>query len=416
VKRSIGLAVLLTAILAAPAAAQAPSDAMDDVLEQGYYLGPGTDISESGVSDVVSSARNGGSRFIVVVLSEEPPGGSTTFAGGVLDAVGSGTVFVITEDGFVGYETNEFPRDEVEAALDAADARGGDDITYLENFAGALTGDSAPDAAGDSGGGSGAGWIVLILIVVGGVGLVWFLVRRSSKASKRRAESDIASARSEIQAQLDSMANDIIELADRVRLEGSQQAKDHYEEASAVFTKAVEELERAETIAQLEALSDRLDEAAWQLDAAEAMLEGDPVPPKPEKETARCFFDPTHRGPMEEATVSTSAGDRQVLVCKADAAKLRQGQQPDPRMIDVGGQRVPAPSAPRSHGGGGFGGMDLMAILVGGMAQGLPNLGGGSRRSGGGIFGSRSSRSSTPSRKSTKSSPGRSRGGRRRGR
>jgi hypothetical protein len=413
VKRSIGLSVFLVTVLATPLAAQSPSDAVSDVLEQGYYLGPGTDISESAVSDVVASARNNGSRFIAVVLSEEPPGGSTTFAGGVLDAVGSGTVFVITEDGFVGYETNEYPRDEVEAALDAADAEGGSDITYLENFADALTGDGG---SGAGSGGGGVGWIILILIVVAGVALVWFLVRRSSKASERRAESDVVSARSEIQAQLDSMANDILELADRVRLEGSRQAQEHYEEASAVFSRAVEELERAKTIAQLEALSDQLDEAAWQLDAAEAMLEGDPVPPKPAKETARCFFDPTHRGPMEEATVSTSAGDRQVLVCKSDAVKLRQGQQPDPRMIDVGGRRVPAPSAPRSHGGGGFGGMDLVSILVGGMAQGLPNPGGGSRRSGGGIFGSRSSQSKAPSSSSTKSSPGRSRGGRRRGR
>ncbi len=399
-------------LVAAPAAAQTTIDAVVAVSEEGYYLGPGTSISESRVSDLVSGARDRGFRLSLVVLDESPGGGPTTFAGGVLDAIGGpATVIVLTEDGFVGYETvDEFDRADVEAALNAADAAGGSDLVYLTNVVETLTGATVPAAvptptqapapsASSSGGGSGL-WVLLI-IVLGFVAIAWFVMRKSKKASVARSEGDIQGARNEIQSQLDSMANDILDLADRVRL-GGPKAVAFFEEGSGVYEKASEEFEKATTLAQLEALSDRLDEAAWQLDSSQAILDGDPMPPKPRKEMARCFFDPTHRGPTVEATIKTSAGNREVRVCKADAGKLTAGQRPDPRMIDVGGRRVPAPRAPKSHGGGGFGGMDLLSILVGGASQALPDLLGKGRR-GGGLFG-RSSRRSTSRASSTRSS------------
>jgi hypothetical protein len=408
--RRLLVLVSILMLTAAPAAAQTTIDAAVAVSEQGYYLGPGTSISESGVSDLVSEARNTGSRLSIVVLETSPGGGPTTYAGAVLDAIGGpGTVVVITEDGFIGYETEgEFERSELEAALDTADAAGGSDLTYLSNFVGALTGVASapmPTPAPASSGGGGSGWLVLLLVVVGFVAVVWFVMRRARKGADARREGDIRSARVEIQKQLDSMANDILDLADRVRL-GTPQAQQYFAAGSDVYEKASEEFDAATTLQQLEALAGRIDEAAWQLDASQAILDGEPVPPKPEKETARCFFDPTHRGPMVEAVIETSAGKRQVRVCKPDADKLRVGQRPDPRMIDVGGRRVPAPRAPKSHGGGGFGGMDLLSILVGGASQALPDLLGRRQRRGGGLFGSRrtSSRAS-PSRDSSTSGP-----------
>jgi hypothetical protein len=419
------------ALVAAPASAQTTIDAAVAVSEQGYYVDPGADISESRVSDLVTEARNAGYRLSIVVLEEEPSGGATTFAGAVFDAVGGpATIIVLTEDGFVGYETEgEFERSEVEAALDAADAAGGDDVTYLGNVVGSLLGapQPAPQPAPAQGGGGGGGLWVLVIIVAVIVGVAWLAMRRSKKAADARAAGDIAGARKEIQAQLDSMANDILDLESSARLGGAQ-AVEYFEAGADVYQQASEQFEKAQTLPQLEALSDQLDEAAWQLDAAQAIVEGDPIPPKPAKEIARCFFDPTHRGPMTEAVIRTSAGDKEVRVCKEDAAKLAAGRRPDPRMIDVGGRRVPAPQAPRSHGGGGLGGLDLLSILVGGASQALPDLLG--RRSGGGLLGGRrgggmfgSGRSTSrrdggpiPGPSTPRSSAGakRSRGGRRR--
>ena len=65
----------------------------------------------------------------------------------------------------------------------------------------------------------------------------------------------------------------------------------------------------------------------------------------------------------------TAAGAKTVRVCAADAAKLRRGEQPQPRMIEVEGRQVPAPSAPRSYGGGGFSWLEVFAVIVGGMGS-----------------------------------------------
>jgi len=64
----------------------------------------------------------------------------------------------------------------------------------------------------------------------------------------------------------------------------------------------------------------------------------------------------------------TGAGDREVKVCPEDAERLRRGRQPQPRQINVGGRPVPAPMAPKSYGGGGFGMMDVFEVILGGMA------------------------------------------------
>lgn len=429
---------LALALMAAPAAAQSPDEATDALFDQGYYLGPGVSISESGVSDLVRDAANTGASIRLVVLDEEPPGGAPSFATAVLDRLGTGTVIVLTEDGFVGYDTAEFARGEVEAALDAADAAGGSDLAYLRNVVRTLTGAVAPTptselsepapAAGGGGGGSG---LIFLLVIVAVIGLVIFFVVRSSRKTRK---SELDRAREEIQSQLDAMANDVLDLADRVKVSEGAEARSHFEKGSATYSAATDAFDEAESLEQLEALSSQLDDAAWELDAAEAILEGEDPPPKPAKEApARCFFDPTHRGPMEQAKIETSAGDRTVMVCRQDAERLRRGQRPDSRMIDVGGKRIPAARAPKSHGGLGMGGMDLLSILVGGMGQALPNVlnrgrraprrttrasSRASSRSGRGpTLPSPSRRGSSPKPKSSSRSSGsrsRSRGGRRR--
>ena len=167
------------------------------------------------------------------------------------------------------------------------------------------------------------------------------------------------------------MANTILEISDKVSLSASREDNQYLEQASKTFTEASEGYEAATDLAKLEEISDRLDEARWQLDAAAALADGKPAPARPAKEERHaCFFDPTHGGPFEEAEVRTAAGTKTVQVCAADAEKLRRGEQPNPRMIEVGGRQVPAPSAPRSYGGGGFSWLDVFAVIVGGMAPG----------------------------------------------
>ncbi len=375
--------------LAGPALAAVPDDAVPDLGDRGFYVEPGAaPISENRLATVVSDARNAGARLMVAILDEEPAGGATTFADAVLDRIGDGTVLVLTRSGLVGVSSTEFSQTEMEAALDAADQVGGDDLTYTRSFAEALTGGTPvpadqpqdePAAAPSSSGGGGAGGLILLALVVGGLILIVVLVVRSgNKKRERRVAGEIEAARAEIQTQLDAMANDILELSDVVG--SSPEATEHFRAATDAYEAATDEFPAANDFASLESLAGKLDVATWQLDAAEALAAGKEPPPKPAaRETARCFFDPAHRGPFETAELQTPAGSKKVRVCQADAEKLRRGQVPEARTITVGGRPVPAPMAPRSRGGGGFDWMDAFSILVGGMGSGIPVQWGGGR-------------------------------------
>jgi hypothetical protein len=163
----------------------------------------------------------------------------------------------------------------------------------------------------------------------------------------------------------------------------SREDNTYLEQASATYTEASDTFEEAADLRALEQLSDRLDEARWQLDAAEAISHGRPAParPKPEERHA-CFFDPTHPGPFEDAEIRTASGERVVKVCAADAERLRRGREPEPRMIEVEGRRIPAAAAPRSYGGGGIDLGSVFSVILGGAAGRSFDWGVPSRRGG----------------------------------
>ncbi len=388
-KRITGFFLALLALLVAvPALAATPDDAEADLRDRGFYVEPGARrIDEAALSDLIGELGNRGIRLAVAILDEDPAGGATTFADASVDRLGSATVIVLTRSDLVGVASEQFTQAELEAALNMADEAGGDDLSYVTNFAEGLreivAGDEVePSATVAPSEGGGAGGLILLLLVVGGLVLVVVLVvRRGNKKRQERVATELEEARGEIQKELDAMANDILDLADVVTTSGSEQAVGYYQQASAVYEASEEEFAKAQDFAALEAYAAKLDLASWQLQAARALAQGEEPPPKPAPQTsARCFFDPTHRGPFESAQIRTAAGSKQVQVCQVDAEKLRNGQVPEARTIRVGNRQVPAPMAPRSRGGGGFNWMDAFSILVGGMGSGVPVRWGGGRR------------------------------------
>ena len=370
--------------VALPAAAQTPDQVAAEVADRGYWIDPALPADDARISSAVAAAGNAGVRLFVVLLDEDPAGGATTFADAVLDRIGDGTVLVLSATS-EGMASLDFDQDQIEAALDAGYGAGGGDVGYLDAVVASLTG--TPVGPGDggeaTGGGSKTGLIVLLLVVGGLVLLVVWAVRRQGKATKAGRQRSLEEARREIKSQLDAMANTILEISDKVSLSDSREDNQYLEQAGRTYTEASEAYETATDPARLEEISDRLDEARWQLDAAAALAEGKPAPAKPTaEERSACFFDPTHGGPFENAEVRTAAGAKTVRVCVADAEKLRRGQRPDTRMIEVGGRDVPAATAPKSYGGGGLDWLDLFAVIVGGMGAGRSFDWGSGRTSG----------------------------------
>jgi len=285
-----GLVLLVLALSAGNALAADARSVADEAADKGFYLDNGASISESDATEIVAAARNNGSRFYLVVLDDTPSGGNTVFAEAVYDdlAVTAGTVLVMSPDDVGWVSENEgFTEADLFAAADGAIEAGGNDAQFAANFVVGLFGapvpatTAAPAAAAESGGGgSGLLWFVLIIV---GVGLLLFwLARRSSKKTVNAAAEQMVKVRMAVQRQVDAVANDLLDMEDEVRVANNQEADKFYNDAGETYRGVTERMQAAETPQHLLEISNDLDVAIWQLDCAEALLDGKPKPPRPE--------------------------------------------------------------------------------------------------------------------------------------
>ena len=399
---------------------------VDDAATTGFFLDRGVSISEDDATEIVTAARNNGSRFHLIVLGDTPLGGNAAFAEAVLDelAIDAGTVLVLSPDdvGWVS-EDEGFAEADLVAALEFANDQGGNDAQYAANFVVGLVGEPVavpettggapattglePAAASDSsGGGGGLLWFILI---VGGIGLlVFWLIRRGSKQTVNAAAEQLAKARVAVQKQVDAVANDILDMEDEVRVANNAEADGFYNEASTTYRTVAERLQKADSPQQLLDISNDLDTAIWQLDCAEAILDGKPKPPRPEPKR----LEPTPRSD-DRVTIPAPRPDYQ-------RRPSRRSSYLGPGMLEiligVAGQ-VLAGGGGRGGRGGGLGGLLRRPTAR------SPRSDGPTVRSGGGVVpgpGSpvrrRSSRSSSSrsSRSTRRRGGGRVRGGGRR--
>lgn len=375
---------------AAPALAQSVDAIVEELELRGYHVGPGVDATIEEMEGLVDRYPG----FGFVALDATPQGGSDLLADSLLDAAPSvDTVVVLTADE-AGAASSIYGDAALDAAFDAAFATTGDSYHRdFEQVAFALGGSpDAPtpqstEAAGSAGTDGGVPSFVWILIL-GAVGYFGYRMWRNSQDDERAVGRRFNEAKREIEDQVAAVANQILELSDRPDLVSHSEATAHFRRASEVFGQAESRLAEASSTAAFAELADDLDDARWELAAAEALLEGRPVPDRPaDTPPEPCFFDPTHGAGTEEAELATATGTRIVKVCRADAERLRNGEHPEPRTVTVGGRSVPAPEAPRTHGGGGMDALDVFSILVGGMGDAAGYRWGGRRRRSPTVFG-----------------------------
>jgi hypothetical protein len=151
-------------------------------------------------------------------------------------------------------------------------------------------------------------------------------------------------------------------------------AKAHYNEAVEIYQGAEQALARARRPEDLAPVSSELERGRFEMQTAQALLEGKPPPQRSEP----CFFDPRH-GPSARTVEWAPPGGtpRPVPACEADAQRVEQGLDPDVREIDYAGRRIPYWAAPAAYtpffGGffGGFGGGGFLpGLLIGEMLGG----------------------------------------------
>lgn len=292
---SLFVFVALAALLPVAAVAQEPADVAEGLRDDGVYVDQGLSITEQEVGQSVAVVRAEGEQLSIAVLFGEPIGGATTFADAVFDRMGAGVVLVLAED-TVGYSgvLEVYTDAEFREALEIAGASAETDSEFLEVFVAELTGRlvagsgsgssgaTATTAASGNGSGGGFGFLFWLLVIGGAVVLFMWWRRRRATAKPAKLPPQMIEAKEKVQEQINAVANDIIDMEDEVRLADNDQADEFYQGAGATYTDVVETYPDASTPQSLIALSNKLDEAIWQLDSAEAVLDDRPPPPRPE--------------------------------------------------------------------------------------------------------------------------------------
>jgi large-conductance mechanosensitive channel len=207
---------------------------------------------------------------------------------------------------------------------------------------------------------------VLILIVAG----VIFAIVFASRRRKRRLEQEMAELKQSVYEDVTRLGEDISALnldvrdprLDPAARDDYQRAMDSYDQAKA----AVDQAQRPEDMRRV---TTALEDGRYYMTAVRARVEGRPVPER----RAPCFFNPQHGPSVQDVSWAPPGGaPRSVPACAADAQRVLSGQDPDARLVSVGGYRRPywdAGPMYAPYAGGyysGFGGTEMLGgILIG---------------------------------------------------
>jgi hypothetical protein len=349
--------------------AATPQEALPGLEADGYYIEPGSNATEQVVSDAVFDGRADGGRLYVVVLADEPPSGAVTFSDSTLDLLEEGYVLAVAPEtvGWAG-DGSFWTAEQMDAAVDASLTASSDDAV-VEAFIETLVAQPATGGGGgedqSSGGGISIGWVLLAAAVVIGT---WMLVSRRNRG-KRIARS-MEEVRAMAKGKLDEVANDILEMEDEVAMSDNAEVKEHYQRASAMYAKAIDGNTKATSVREMLEVSEELDLAIWELDCAEALLDGKPKPAKPAPPVPEQVTPPPPPVPGGQGQPPGTPG----TVDQFDRRPQRQSSGSNDMltmlmtMMAMGGMR----------GGGGFGGG------FGGFRGGGGSMGGGGGRMMGG--------------------------------
>ena len=269
--------------LAVPALATDADDMVAELELRGYFIERGADVDFAELERLAEEWPD----FYFVVLARDPSGGTDLLATETLSTLGVEATVIVVSPGEIGARSTTYSNADLDQAIDGAIDRF--DASYYDgftDFANALASstEATPvqatpgETASDSGGSRGLVFL-LIIVVVGG--LMWWAIRRSNRSREGIFQSRIDEIKGEIQGQLSEAANDILELEDDIFLSDNEDAKELYYSGSAGYTQFQERLAGASSLAELDDLAEGADLALWQLESAEALLDGIAPPPRP---------------------------------------------------------------------------------------------------------------------------------------
>jgi hypothetical protein len=294
--RAVVIAAAIGVVLApVVAGAQEVGTAATDLRDNDVTFEDGA-LTQRELDDLDAAARRlqGTDGYLkVVVLAERVNDfdGADDYAAAVRDDLGGrGRVMVISPDE-VAVVSNVDPGDETRRAEAVAADKlngGGSLATAVVNAAGALgIAGGSTTTTGDDGGGGGFPWglVLLIALPILLLGFLWWAARKQRARAAAVSAADLGAGEAKVRDAVDVVANGLLELSDRVdQPDTSEEARHAFRQGAELFTTTQDELEQADTSAELEAVYPKVVEAGWHIATTRALLDGQPVPAKPEPE------------------------------------------------------------------------------------------------------------------------------------
>jgi hypothetical protein len=268
----------------------------------------------------------------------------------------------------------------ITAARDAFSQADNNLVSFFTDFADRVedlpnASDGTAGANGSEGDDGGSGLIPLgILAVAGGGG---FLLYRRNKRNRERAE--VEPVRAAIDEDVTAYGEELAELDLDVRTPDAApaDAQREYARALDIYESAKSAAERIERPSEIQPVTSALDEGRWLLACVRARLAGE----EPPQRRLPCFFDPRHGPSVEDVLWAPPGGtERDVPACAADAVRIKDGLDPDMRLVPVGGgERRPYWDAGPAYAGwaGGYYGGFLPGMLWGTVLGSSIGWGGG---------------------------------------
>ncbi|MGL5808457.1 MAG: hypothetical protein ACRCYQ_00750 [Nocardioides sp.] len=111
-----------------------------------------------------------------------------------------------------------------------------------------------------------------------------------------------------------------------------------YQRALNSYETAKERVGTATTADEIKTVTHALEDGRYAMACVLARQDGEPLPTR----RAPCFFNPQHGPSTTDIEWAPPGGEaREIPVCGADADRVRQGAEPDIRMVNKGFQNVP---------------------------------------------------------------------------
>ena len=180
----------------------------------------------------------------------------------------------------------------------------------------------------------------LLLALAGGGGLAWLGVRlRSKLAEGRDRAEDLTQVRKLCEEDITLLGEQLRRLdAETASHPLDDAARLDYQTALDAYESAQRTVRRITDADEISKVTDTLSSGRYALACVQARVAGRPIP----ELRVPCFFNPQH-GPsvIDVQFTPPGRGTRKVPACAMDAARLKAGEKPEIREVEIGGRRVP---------------------------------------------------------------------------